>query len=75
MAKAWHLIKGKAKMMVDRFHLPNHVSPWCQQNMNAGQYPEMAKVNTEVCEQFFKRLARCAAAASSSPTTARSPAR
>jgi hypothetical protein len=62
MAKAWKTITKGAKMMVDRFHLPNHVSAWCQDNMTAAQYPEMKQVNTEVCEQFFKRLARCAAA-------------
>jgi hypothetical protein len=45
-------------MMVDRFHLSNHVSEFCQTNLNPYNIPAMKGVNTEVCEQTFRWLAR-----------------
>lgn len=57
LAGAWHALKG-ATMMVDRFHLSNHVSEFCQTNLNPYNIPAMKGVNTEVCEQTFRWLAR-----------------
>ena len=41
---------------VDRFHFRNHVDPWCQKNCNPEEVPALQGVNTQVCEQLFKKI-------------------
>ena len=41
---------------VDRFHFRNHVDPWCQANCNPEGVPSLQGVNTQVCEQLFKKI-------------------
>ena len=41
---------------VDRFHFRNHVDPWCQENCNPEGVPVLQGVNTQVCEQLFKKI-------------------
>ena len=41
---------------VDRFHFRNHVDEWCQQNCNPENVPLLKGVNTQVCEQLFKKV-------------------
>lgn len=41
---------------VDRFHFRNHVDPWCMENCNPENVPELKNVNTQVCEQLFKKI-------------------
>ena len=40
-------------MKVDRFHFPNHVDPWCKQNMDPSKCELLKDVNTEIMEQTF----------------------
>ena len=41
---------------VDRFHFRNHVDPWCMENCNPEGVPILKGVNTQVCEQLFKKV-------------------
>lgn len=41
---------------VDRFHFRNHVDPWCMENCNPEGIPVLKGVNTQVCEQLFKKV-------------------
>ena len=41
---------------VDRFHFRNHVDPWCMANCNPEGVPALLGVNTQVCEQLFKKI-------------------
>ena len=41
---------------VDRFHFRNHVDPWCQANCNPETVTDLKGVNTQVCEQLFKKV-------------------
>ena len=41
---------------VDRFHFRNHVDPWCQEHCNPEGVPSLQGVNTQICEQLFKKV-------------------
>ena len=41
---------------VDKFHFRNHVDKWCQENCNPDKVGALKGVNTQVCEQLFKKL-------------------
>ena len=41
---------------VDKFHFRNHVDPWCQENCNPEGVESLQGVNTQVCEQLFKKV-------------------
>ena len=41
---------------VDRFHFRNHVDPWCQENCNPEGVSSLIGVNTQICEQLFKKV-------------------
>ena len=41
---------------VDRFHFRNHVDPWCMEHCNPEGVPTLKGVNTQVCEQLFKKV-------------------
>ena len=47
---------SKRDMKVDRFHFPNHVDPWCKENMDPYKCDQLLGVNTEKMEQFFAWL-------------------
>ena len=41
---------------VDRSHFRIHVDPWCMQNCNPEGVPSLKGVNTQICEQLFKKI-------------------
>ena len=41
---------------VDKFHFRNHVDKWCQDNCNPDKVEGLKGVNTQICEQLFKKL-------------------
>ena len=41
---------------VDRFHFRNHVDAWCMEHCNPEKVPALKNVNTQVCEQLFKKI-------------------
>ena len=41
---------------VDKFHFRNHVDPWCQEHCNPEGVAVLKNVNTQVCEQLFKKV-------------------
>ena len=41
---------------VNRFHFRNHVDPWCMENCNPEKVAALKGVNTQVCEQLFKKI-------------------
>ena len=41
---------------IDRFHFRNHVDPWCQENLNPQHVENLKGVNTQICEQLFKKV-------------------
>ena len=41
--------------LVDRFHLRNHADVCCMENYNPEGDPILQNVNTQVCEQLFKK--------------------
>ena len=43
-------------MRVKWFHFHNHVDPWCQDNCDPDEEPELNDVNTEICKQLMKGL-------------------
>lgn len=50
----WQHLRGTAKLFIDRFHLKNHKSQFCQTQLCADRKEikaEMEQVNTETCEQ------------------------
>jgi len=42
----------KKKHFIDKFHIHNHVDPWCLDNCNPCQVEELKGINTVVCEQI-----------------------
>ena len=41
---------------IDRFHFGNHVDKWCIENCDPNKVRELDMVNTEVCEQLFRKV-------------------
>ena len=41
---------------VDRFHFRNHVDRWCHDNCNPDVDSALKGVNSQVCEQLFKKI-------------------
>ena len=41
---------------VDKFHFANHKDQWCQDNCNPDSVQELEGVNSQVCEQLFKKI-------------------
>ena len=41
------------KFSIDRFHFKNHIDPFCHENFNPKDVPELKAVNTQICEQLF----------------------
>ena len=41
---------------IDKFHFRNHIDKWCQKNCNPDAVPELKGVNSQVCEQLFKKI-------------------
>ena len=41
---------------VDRFHFGNHIDPWCIDNCDPNKVRELDGVNTEICEQLFRKV-------------------
>ena len=41
---------------IDFFHFKNHIDPFCHQNFNPRNVPQLEGVNTVVCEQLFKGI-------------------
>lgn len=46
----------KVRKNVDRFHFKNHIDPWCIENCDPNKVRELDGVNTEVCEQLFRKV-------------------
>ena len=46
----------KVRKNVDRFHFGNHVDNWCQENCDPNKVRELDGVNTEICEQLFRKV-------------------
>ena len=38
--------------------LRNHTDKWCQQNCNPDSVPELRGINSQICEQLFKKINR-----------------
>jgi hypothetical protein len=34
----------------------NHIDPWCHENCDPNEVPELAGMNTEICEQLFRGI-------------------
>ena len=47
---------AKLEKFVDKFHFRNHVDKWCQDNCNPDDCPALKGVNSQVCEQLFKKI-------------------
>ena len=45
-------------IVVDKFHFKNHVDKWCRANVNPYKVPAFQNLNTEVCEEAFRHVAR-----------------
>ena len=41
---------------VDRFHFGNHIDQWCIDNCDPNKVRELDGVNTEICEQLFRKV-------------------
>ena len=41
---------------MDRFHFGNHIDEWCIENCDPNKVRELDGVNTEVCEQLFRKV-------------------
>lgn len=49
---------GSLTVVVDKFHFKNHVDKWCRANVNPYKVPDFQNLNTEVCEETFRHVAR-----------------
>ena len=47
---------AKLEKYVDKFHFRNHVDAWCQQNCNPDDCQALKGVNSQICEQLFKKI-------------------
>ena len=47
---------SERKFVIDKFHFRNHVDPWCHQNCDPNEVPELDGMNTEICEQMFRSI-------------------
>jgi hypothetical protein len=45
---------ANVKILVDKMHFAGHVGEWCMQNCNPYKEPDLANVNTQICEQSFR---------------------
>ncbi len=50
-------LKGK-DVRIDRVHFPNHIDPWCIENLDPDDSPFLDGVNTEVMEQLFSWMSK-----------------
>ena len=41
---------------IDRFHFGNHIDEWCIENCDPNKIRELDGVNTEICEQLFRKV-------------------
>jgi hypothetical protein len=41
---------------VDKFHFKNHVDKWCQEHCDPYKVKYLEGLNTQICEQLFKKL-------------------
>ena len=41
---------------IDKFHFKNHIDPWCIENCDPNKVKELDGVNTEICEQLFRKV-------------------
>ena len=47
---------SERKFVIDKFHFRNHVDPWCHENCDPNEVPELVGMNTEICEQLFRSI-------------------
>ena len=47
---------SERKFVIDKFHFRNHIDPWCHQNCDPNEVPELDGMNTEICEQMFRGI-------------------
>ena len=43
--------RSERKFVIDRFHFKNHIAPWCHENCDSNEVPELRGMNSEICEQ------------------------
>ena len=46
----------KVRKTIDKFHFTNHIDPWCIENCDPYKVKELDGVNTEICEQLFRKV-------------------
>ena len=46
----------KVRKNIDRFHFGNHIDLWCIENCDPNKIRELDGVNTEICEQLFRKV-------------------
>ena len=49
-------VLARIRKHVDKFHFRNHIDRWCQENCNPDHVKELQGVNSQVCEQLFKKI-------------------
>ena len=47
---------SERKFVIDKFHFRNHIDPWCHENCDPNEVPELNGLNTEICEQLFRSI-------------------
>lgn len=52
------LLSKHTQMAVDAFHFPGHVDKYCREHMDPKRDPQIAAINTIVCEEVFSWLSR-----------------
>ena len=46
----------KVRKTIDKFHFVNHIDPWCIENCDPNKVKDLDDVNTEICEQLFRKV-------------------
>ena len=41
---------------IDKFHFVNHIDAWCIENCDPFKVKDLENVNTEICEQLFRKV-------------------
>ena len=47
---------SERKFVIDRFHFRNHIDPYCHENCDPNEVPELRGMNSEICEQLFRGI-------------------
>ena len=51
-----NFLANDVRKTIDKFHFINHIDEWCIQHCDPNKIDDLIGVNTEICEQLFRKV-------------------